>query len=101
MILGVKEILCSIRLVGKTGKEIPKASKLEFSEKFLVNKFALSEAVNNTSGSLNRGGIANLPLLRRPLAIHLKSQKSGFCVVIDSFVFVAYAILAASKILLQ
>ena len=35
-ILGVTEILCSFRLVleGKTGKEIPGSSRLEFLEKF-------------------------------------------------------------------
>ena len=38
-ILGVTERLCSFRLVlkGKTGKETPESSKLEFSEKFLAN----------------------------------------------------------------
>ena len=37
IILGVKEILCSFRLVleGKTGKENPESSRLEFFEKFL------------------------------------------------------------------
>ena len=35
-ILGVMEILCSLRLVleGKTGKEIPESSRLELFEKF-------------------------------------------------------------------
>ena len=35
-ILGVTEILCSFRLVlaGKTGKEIPESSRLEFLEEF-------------------------------------------------------------------
>ena len=67
-ILGVMEILCSFRLVleGKTGKEIPESSKFGFVEKFLANNFALSDAEDNTSGPLNRGGIANLPLLRTP-----------------------------------
>ena len=62
-ILGVRET-CSLRLVleGKTGKEIPKSSKLEFLEKFLVNNFALSDEEDNTSGLLNRGDIADLPL---------------------------------------
>ena len=74
-ILGVIEILCSFRLVleGKTGKEIPESSRLEFLEKFLGNNFALSDAEDNTSGPLNRRGIANLPLLRTLLAIHQKS----------------------------
>ena len=64
-ILGVMKILCSFRLVleGKTGKEIPESSRLEFLEKFSANNFALSDAEDNTSGPLNRGGIADLPLL--------------------------------------
>ena len=31
---------------------------------FSANNFALSEAEGNTSGVLNRGGIADLPFLR-------------------------------------
>ena len=48
-ILGVTEILCSFRLVleGKTGKEIPKSSRLEFLKKFSANNFALSDAEDN------------------------------------------------------
>ena len=74
-ILGVMEILCSFKLVleGKTGKEIPESSRLEFLEKFSANNFALSDAEGSTSGLLNRGGIADLPLLRTLLAIHQKS----------------------------
>ena len=49
-------------LEGKIGKEIPELSRLEFLEKFLVNKFALSQAEDNTSGPMNRGGIVDLPL---------------------------------------
>ena len=79
-ILGVMEILCSFRLVleGKTGKEIPESSRFEFLEKFLPNNFALSDAEDNTFGPLNRGGIADLPLLRTLLAIRLKSRKPSF-----------------------
>ena len=49
------EILCSFRLVldGKTGKEIPDSSRLEFLEKFSANDFALSDAEDNTSSPLN------------------------------------------------
>ena len=38
-ILGVTEILCTFILVleGKTGKEIPESSRLEFLEKFSAN----------------------------------------------------------------
>ena len=76
-ILGIMEILCSFRLVleGKTGKELPESSRLEFSEKFLANNFALSDA-EETSGSLNRGGIADLTLLRTLLALLAVRQKS-------------------------
>ena len=47
---------------------------LEFLEKFLANNFALTDAEDNTSGPLNRGGIADLPLLRTLLAICQKSR---------------------------
>ena len=65
-ILGVTEILSSFKLVleGKAGKEIPESSRLGFLEKFSLNNFALSDAEGNTSGPLNRGDIADLPLLR-------------------------------------
>ena len=101
-ILEVMEVLCNFRLVieGKTGKEIPESSRLEFSEEFLTNNFALSDAEDNTSSPLNRGGIADLPLLRTLLAIHQKSREPSFWEVMDSFVLVAYASLAASRTLL-
>ena len=76
MILGVTEILCNFRLVleGKIGKEIPESSRLEFLEKFSANNFVLSDAEDNTSGLLNRGGIADLCFLRtKLLAIHQKT----------------------------
>ena len=80
-IFGVTGILCSFRLVlqRKTGKEIPELSRLEFIEKFSANNFVLSDAEDNTSSLLNRGGIADLPLLRTLLAICQKSweQVSG------------------------
>ena len=97
------EILCSFRLVldKKTGKETPASSRLEFLEKFSANNFALSDAEDNTSGPLNRGGIADLPLLRTLLAIRQKSREPRFWEVMDSFVLLAYASLAASRTLLQ
>ena len=69
-ILGVMKILCSFRLVleGKADTEIPESSKLELLEKFLANNFALLDAEDNTSRSLNRGVITDLPLLRTLLA---------------------------------
>ena len=59
------EILHNFRLVleGKTGKEIPESLRLEFLETFLAKNFALSDAEDNTSSPLNRGGIADLPLI--------------------------------------
>ena len=95
-ILGVTEILCSFRLVleGKAGKEIPESSRFELLEKLLANNFALSDTEGNTFSSLNRGGIADLPLLRTLLAIRQKSRKPSFWEVMDSFVLVAYASLA-------
>ena len=84
--MGVTEILCSFKLVleGKTGKEIPESSRLEFLEKFSANNFALSDAEDNTSGLLNRGGIADLPLLRTLLAICQKLLEPSFWEVMDS-----------------
>ena len=85
-ILGVMEILCSFRLVleGKTGKQIPKSSRFEFMEKFLANNIALSDVEDNTSGPLNRGGIADLPLFRTLLTIRQKSKEPNFWEVMDS-----------------
>ena len=102
-ILGVTEILCSFKLVleAKTGKEIPESSRLEFIEHFSANHFTLSDAEDNTSGPLNRGGIADLPLLRTLLAICQKSREPSFWEVLESFVLLAYASLAASRTLLQ
>ena len=77
-ILGDTEILCSFKLA-----------------------FALSDAEENTSGPFNRGCIADSPLLRTLLAIHQKSREPSFCEVIDSFVSLGYASLAASRTILQ
>ena len=93
IILRVMETLCSFRLVleGKTGKEILESSRFEFLEKFLANNFASSDAEDNTSSPSNRGGIADLPLLRTLLAICQKSREPSFWEVIDSFVLVAHS----------
>ena len=93
------DILCSFRLVleGKTSKDIPESSRFEFLEKFLANDFVLSDAEDNTSGTLNRGGIADLPLLRTLLAIRQKSRDPSFWEVMDSFALVENASLAASR----
>ena len=89
-VLRVTEILCSFRLVleGKTGEEIPESSRLEFLEKFLVNNFFFffSDAEDNTSSSLNREDLADLPFLRTLLALCQKSREPSFWKVADSFV---------------
>ena len=71
------KILCSFKLVleVKIGKEISESLRLEFLEKFSANNLALSDADDNTSRPLNKGGTADLPLLRTLLAIR-QSQES-------------------------
>ena len=97
------EILCSFRLVleGKTGKEIPESSRFEVTEKFSTNNSTLPDAEDNTSGPLNRGGTADLPLLRTPPAIRQKSQEPSFWEVTDSSAPAAYASPAAPRTPLQ
>ena len=85
-ILEVTGILCSFRLVleQKTGKEILESSRSKFLEKFLANNFALSDVEDDTSGPLNREGLADLPLLSTLVAIPQKSREPSFWGVIDS-----------------
>ena len=71
----------------ETGNEISESSRFEFLEKFLAINFALSDAEGNTSVSLNRGGIADLPLLRTLLAIRQKSREPSFWEVMELFCF--------------
>ena len=47
------------------------------------------------------GGITDLPLLRTLLTIRRKSQEPSFREVMDSFILLAYASLAASRTFLQ
>ena len=102
-ILGVEEILCRFRLVleGKTSKEIPKPSRLEFLERFSANDFVFSDSKDNTSRPLNRRAIADLLLLRKLFGICQKSRELSFCEVMGSFVLLAYASLVVPKTLLQ
>ena len=96
-ILGIAKLLCNFKLVlgGKTGQKIPESSRLEFLEKRSANNFALSCAEDNTTGSLNRGSIADLHLLRTLLAIRQKFREPSLWEVMDSFVLLAYDSLAA------
>ena len=60
--------------------------KIKFKEKFSANNFTLSDAEDNTSGPLNRGGIADLPLLRTLLAIRQRSRQPSFWEVMQSLI---------------
>ena len=51
---------------------------MEFLEKFSADNFPLLDEEDNISGSLNRGGIADLPLLRTLLAVHQKISRAKF-----------------------
>ena len=102
-ILGVTEILCSLKLLleGKTGNEIPELSRLEFLEKFLANNFAFLDTEDNTFGQLNRGDIIDLPLLRTLLEIRQNYREPSFWEVMEPFVSLIYASLVPSRTLLQ
>ena len=84
----VSQIAVKKKKKKKKGKEIPESSRFEFLEKFLANNFASSDLKDNNSGPLNRGGIADLPLLRTLLPIRQKAREPSFWEVMDSFVFV-------------
>ena len=100
-ILGIVKILFSFRLVlkGKTGKEIPESSRLEFLEKFLANNFAMSEAEDNISGLLNRRGI--FTFVDHTISNSPKVLRTKFLGSDGSFVLVVYASLVTSRTLLQ
>ena len=59
------------------------------SQKSILQTFVLSEAEDITSGPLNRGGTAALPLLRTHVAIRQKLLEASFWEVIDIFVLLA------------
>ena len=98
-IMGVTEKLRSFKLVleGKIGKEISESSRLEFLEKVSASNFSLSDVEDNTTRPLNRGGAADLPLLGTLLAVCQKSQEPNVKEVMESFLLLAYASLAASR----
>ena len=70
------------------------SSRSEFLEKFSANNFVLSDAQDNISGPLNRGNIADLPLLRTLLAIFQEVPRA-------SFLGSGGLLVAASRALLQ
>ena len=82
----------SFRLIleGKIGKEILEWSRLEFLGKFLADNLALSDTKGNTTGSLNRGGIAGLLLLRTLFISNLPKVLRATFLGSDTLVLVAY-----------
>lgn len=77
------EILYSLRLAleEKGSEELPKSSKLDFSEKISVNNFA---ALNREDkNSPDKGGM-NLPMLRALFAIRQNSGKPSFWEIRDA-----------------
>ena len=100
--LGVTEILCSFRLLslGKSGKEIPESSRLEFLEKFLaVLIYQMRE--KKIPQLLNRRDIADLPLCQTLLGIPKTTWEPRLWEVIDTVVLLAYVSFPASRTLLQ
>ena len=77
--LEITRILCYFRLAveAKAGKKIPESSKIEFL-KFPANNVVLSDAEDNTSGWLYKGGIVDLLLLRIILAICQKKATAMY-----------------------
>ena len=69
---------------GKENRYI-RVIKIRVLRSLLANNFVLSDAEDNTSGSLNRGSISDLTLLRTVLAICQNSQEPSFWEVMDSF----------------
>ena len=68
---------------------MPKSSRLELLEKFLANNFVSSDAEDNTSRPMHRGGIADLPLLGTLLPIRQKSREPSLWEMIDSFFLIS------------
>ena len=94
------EILCRFKLVleGKTGKEIPKSSRLELLEMFLANNFGLPDAEGNTSRPLNRGGIAKFTFADKTISNSPKVLRVKF---LGSDGLFCFSSKCASRTLLQ
>ena len=90
-ILGVTVILCSSK------KDNGYRDTWVFKIRVLGNNFALLDAEDNISGSMNRGSATGLPVLRTLSAVLQKSQKTSFWEVIDSFVLLANARFSALR----
>ena len=69
-------------------------------EKSSANNFDLLGTEGNTSRPLNIRAIADLAYLRALLAICQKFWEPNFWEVVESFILLAYAILAGSRAIL-
>ena len=76
---------------------IPESSRLEFLEKFSANNFALSDTEGNTSGPLNRRGIADSSIEHYWQFAKSHESLPIFWEVMDSFVLLEYSSLAAQE----
>ena len=78
-ILGAMEI-CNFRLVleGKTSKGIPESSRLELLGKPLANNFVLSDAKDNISELLNRGGYSRFSFVENTISNLPKTLRVRF-----------------------
>ena len=78
-ILGAMEI-CNFRLVleGKTSKGIPESSRVELLGKLLANNFVLSDAKDNISGLLNRGGYSRFSFVENTISNLPKTVRVRF-----------------------
>ena len=95
------QISLKLVLEGKTGKEIPRSSRLEFLENVFSKQFALLNVENNTSWPWNRRGMADFVLLRILFAIRQKSREPSSWEMMDSFALLAYTSLTSLRTLLQ
>ena len=91
------QISLKLVLEGKTGKEIPRSSRLEFLENVFSKQFALLNVENNTSWPWNRRGMADFVLLRILFAIRQKSREPSSWEMMDSFALLAYTSLTSLR----
>ena len=75
--------------------------KIRVFRKVFSKQFCFIAWKDNTSGPLNRGGTADLPLPIAVLTIRQKFLGPSFSEVMEPFILLAYANLKASRTLLQ
>ena len=90
-ILGDTQILYSFKLVleGKSGKDGPEPSRLEFLEKFSANNFALSDVEENASRPLNRGDKNRFTFVENTIGNSPKVTRATFLRSNELFCFIS------------